>query len=57
MPYLSAVVKETFRFHQPLGFLLEQVVPDRGLQLPDGPFLPSGNSWRQRMSCTPQSSI
>ncbi|KAK1703418.1 cytochrome P450 [Colletotrichum acutatum] len=42
LPYLSAAVKETFRLHPPVGLLLERVVPDGGLQLPDGPFLPSG---------------
>ncbi|KXH25739.1 pisatin demethylase [Colletotrichum salicis] len=50
LPYLSAVVKEAFRRHPPVGLLPERVVPEEGLQLPDGPFLPPGttvgaNAW------------
>ncbi|OHE95127.1 hypothetical protein CORC01_09514 [Colletotrichum orchidophilum] len=42
LPYLDAVVKEAFRLHPAVGLLLERVVPEEGLQLPDGPLLPPG---------------
>lgn len=53
--YLDAVVKEALRVHPGVGLLLERVVPEGGLALPDGGgggagFLPQGtvvgmNAW------------
>ena len=50
LPYLDAIVQEAIRFHPPGGFTLERVVPQEGLILPDGRFLPGGtivgmNAW------------
>ncbi|KAB2580339.1 Cytochrome P450 monooxygenase tropD [Lasiodiplodia theobromae] len=51
LEYLDAVVKEALRVHPGVGLLLERVVPDGGLALPDGAaFLPAGtivgmNAW------------
>lgn len=50
LPYLDAVIRESCRVHPAIGLLLERVVPESGLELPDGTFLPAGtqvgmNSW------------
>ncbi|KAK0637581.1 Cytochrome P450 monooxygenase tropD, partial [Lasiodiplodia hormozganensis] len=51
LEYLDAVVKEALRVHPGVGLLLERVVPEGGLALPDGAaFLPAGtivgmNAW------------
>ena len=42
LPYLSAVIKESFRIHPPYVGLLEKTVPEGGDYLPDGRFLPAG---------------
>lgn len=42
LPYLDAVIKEALRLHPAVGLPLERLVPAAGLQLPNGPFLPSG---------------
>jgi cytochrome P450 len=41
MPYLDAVVKESFRIHPAVGQLLERYVPEGGATF-DGHFLPEG---------------
>jgi cytochrome P450 len=50
LPYLDAVVRETLRYHPPICFALERVVPATGLPLPDGSVVPGGqiggiNAW------------
>ena len=42
LPYLDAVIRETFRLQPAVGLILERVVPGVGLVLPDGRFLPAG---------------
>ncbi|RDL29798.1 uncharacterized protein BP5553_10663 [Venustampulla echinocandica] len=42
LPYFDAVIRESCRFHPGVGLLLERIVPDTGLQLADGTFLPAG---------------
>lgn len=42
LPYLDAVMRETTRIHPGVGLMLERVVPDGGLTLPDGRFVPAG---------------
>ena len=44
LPYMDAIIKESMRLHPGVGLLLERVVPDGGVQLPDGPFLEAGTS-------------
>ena len=41
MPYLEAVIKESFRMHPPVGQLLERHVPKGGINLGNH-FLPEG---------------
>ncbi|EPE02811.1 benzoate 4-monooxygenase cytochrome p450 [Ophiostoma piceae UAMH 11346] len=42
MPYLEGVIRESMRMHPGVGMLLERYVPETGVTLPDGSFLPSG---------------
>ncbi|EHK96591.1 putative Pisatin demethylase [Glarea lozoyensis 74030] len=50
LPYLEAIILESCRMHPGVTLLLERVVPEPGLQLPNGTFLPPGtkvgmNAW------------
>jgi cytochrome P450 len=40
-PYLDAVVRETMRYHPAVAMLLERYVPEGGLTLPDGRYVPA----------------
>ncbi|KAI1498837.1 benzoate 4-monooxygenase cytochrome P450 [Biscogniauxia marginata] len=42
LPYLDAVVRESTRHNPGLAMVLERVVPEGGLALPDGRFIPAG---------------
>ncbi|ORY65879.1 benzoate 4-monooxygenase cytochrome P450 [Pseudomassariella vexata] len=42
VPYLEAVIRETIRINPGLAMVLERVVPEGGLTLPDGRFIPAG---------------
>lgn len=42
LPYMDAVIKEALRIHPVLGGIMPRVVPQKGLQLPDGRTLPPG---------------
>ncbi|CAG8972578.1 hypothetical protein HYALB_00011310 [Hymenoscyphus albidus] len=42
IPYLEAVILEARRIHPGVGLLLELVVPEPGLELSNGTFLPAG---------------
>ncbi|KAJ5805081.1 hypothetical protein N7474_010968 [Penicillium riverlandense] len=42
-PYLDAVVREAMRCHPGVAMLLERYVPEGGLVLPDGRFVPAGS--------------
>ena len=44
LPYLEAVVREGMRMHPGVGMLLERYVPQTGLTLPDGGFVPPGTA-------------
>ncbi|KAI9039403.1 cytochrome P450 [Aspergillus affinis] len=41
-PYLEAVIREAMRCHPGVAMLLERYVPQGGLALPDGRFVPAG---------------
>ncbi|KAL8850367.1 MAG: hypothetical protein Q9221_004687 [Calogaya cf. arnoldii] len=41
LPYLDACVKEASRLHPPIGFPLERIVPESGLEV-DGYHIPPG---------------
>jgi cytochrome P450 len=41
-PYLDAVVREAMRYHPAVAMLLERYVPEGGLTLPDGRYVPAG---------------
>ncbi|KAM0269063.1 hypothetical protein ACHAQH_009828 [Verticillium albo-atrum] len=43
LPYLNAVIRESMRLHPAVGMPLERYVPEGGLQLPDGSFVPAGS--------------
>ncbi|KAM7193310.1 putative cytochrome P450 pisatin demethylase-like [Rhypophila sp. PSN 637] len=36
IPYLEAVIRETFRYHPAVSMIMERIVPSDGLVLPDG---------------------
>lgn len=40
LPFCAAVVKEALRYHSPLIGLMERLIPESGLELPDGKKLP-----------------
>jgi cytochrome P450 len=42
LPYVEAVVREAMRFHPAVAMLLERYVPEGGLKLPDGSYVPAG---------------
>ncbi|RFU34710.1 hypothetical protein B7463_g1635, partial [Scytalidium lignicola] len=42
LPYLNAVISEVGRVHPGVGLLLERIVPQGGLALPDGRVIPAG---------------
>lgn len=42
LPYLDAVIRESLRLHPAVGLPIERVVPDSGLNLADGRFIPAG---------------
>ncbi|KAL7628533.1 hypothetical protein AAE478_000048 [Parahypoxylon ruwenzoriense] len=43
LPYLDAVIREAMRIHPAVPMILERYVPQEGLHLPDGRFIPSGS--------------
>ncbi|CAM1501189.1 Fc.00g103510.m01.CDS01 [Cosmosporella sp. VM-42] len=44
LPYLEAVIREAMRMHPGVCMLLERYVPETGLKLPDGSFVPAGTA-------------
>ncbi|EXL64912.1 hypothetical protein FOPG_18843 [Fusarium oxysporum f. sp. conglutinans race 2 54008] len=44
LPYLEACVREAMRMHPGVCMLLERYVPESGLKLPDGSFVPPGTA-------------
>ncbi|KAJ5921118.1 hypothetical protein N7466_009444 [Penicillium verhagenii] len=44
LTYLEAVMREAMRMHPGVGLMLERIVPQGGLSLPDGRFVPEGTA-------------
>lgn len=44
LPYLDAVVREAMRLHPVVAATMERYVPESGLSLPDGSFVPAGTA-------------
>lgn len=44
LPYLDASVREAMRIHPVVAATMERYVPESGLQLPDGSFVPGGTA-------------
>ena len=42
LPYLDAVIRESMRLYPAVAMMLERVVPDGALTLPDGRSIPVG---------------
>lgn len=42
LPYLDAVIREGYRINPGIAMVFERVVPEGGLTLPDGQFIPAG---------------
>lgn len=42
-PYLEAVINETLRYHPAVSMTMERIVPEGGLNLPDGSHVPAGS--------------
>lgn len=42
LPYLDGVVRETLRYHPAVSMIMERIVPESGLTLPDGSVVPPG---------------
>ncbi|KXX74662.1 Pisatin demethylase [Madurella mycetomatis] len=42
LPYLEGVVRETIRYHPAVSMIMERIVPEGGLTLPDGSVVPGG---------------
>ncbi|KAK3988045.1 putative cytochrome P450 pisatin demethylase-like protein, partial [Cladorrhinum sp. PSN332] len=42
LPYLEGVVREALRFHPAVSMIMERIVPEAGLTLPDGSVVPGG---------------
>lgn len=42
LPYLDAVIQEALRLSPGVGLVVERIVPETGMILPDGRFVPAG---------------
>ncbi|KAH6645467.1 benzoate 4-monooxygenase cytochrome P450 [Truncatella angustata] len=42
LPYLDAVIREAMRLSPGVGLVIERIVPEQGLTLADGRFIPAG---------------